>query len=140
MEARETGAATKASALLTKYKHKFRHIAATFHPSNIKGESPGKSSNLAWAARKASKEYEIACRRDVILTSIDGTYSIYPCYLCCTGFSGGASNELRVSHIVVTVLNVTEATRCASSLNNGAVSPTCGDLIGTPINLSSCAL
>ncbi|KUJ14343.1 uncharacterized protein LY89DRAFT_136225 [Mollisia scopiformis] len=71
MEQRELTAKAKAAQLVSKFKGCFRFIAATFHPEDIAGESPGKSSNLSWAARAASKRYEIETRRDVVLTSID---------------------------------------------------------------------
>ncbi|CAM6002915.1 unnamed protein product [Sphagnum balticum] len=71
MEVREANAASKASQLMSKFKNRFRLITATFHPDRLPGESPGKSSNLSWAARIASGEYKLASRKDVILTSID---------------------------------------------------------------------
>jgi hypothetical protein len=77
MEARELEADKKASELLAKFKNKFRLITTTFHPGNIPGESPGKSSNLKWAAKRASEEYELASRKDVVLTSIDGMHSLH---------------------------------------------------------------
>jgi hypothetical protein len=78
MEQREITAKTKAAYLVSKFKSSFRFIAATMHPAGISGESPGKSSNLSWAARAASKRYEVEMRRDVILTSIDGTLIFDP--------------------------------------------------------------
>ncbi len=72
MEAREQGAEMKALGLVSEYVKKFRFIDFTLHPANIPNESPGKSSNVAWAARKASERYSAAQRRDVIVTGIDG--------------------------------------------------------------------
>jgi hypothetical protein len=76
MEVREANATSKASQLMSKFKNRFRLITATFHPDHLPGESPGKSSNLSWAARMASKEYKLASRKDVVLTSIDGMYTL----------------------------------------------------------------
>jgi hypothetical protein len=72
MEQREVRAGIKSSHLISKFKNSFRYITATFHPSDIPGESTGKSSNLSWAARAASERYGPEIRKDVIITSIDG--------------------------------------------------------------------
>jgi hypothetical protein len=72
MEQREVRAGIKSSHLISKFKNSFRYITATFHPSDIPGESTGKSSNLSWAARVASERYGPEIRKDVIITSIDG--------------------------------------------------------------------
>jgi hypothetical protein len=53
MEERETGAQRKAARLLLAYREHFGDIFATFHPAGIPGETPGKGSNEAWAARQA---------------------------------------------------------------------------------------
>jgi hypothetical protein len=74
MEAREIGAEMKALGLVSEYIKKFRFIHFTMHPSDIPGEAPGKSSNTAWAARKASERYPLNQRRDVIVTGIDGMF------------------------------------------------------------------
>ena len=44
------------------------------HPSDIPNDSPGKSSNISWAARKASERYSLGIRDDVIVTVIDGMF------------------------------------------------------------------
>ncbi|MBM3139517.1 MAG: hypothetical protein FJZ92_04710 [Chloroflexi bacterium] len=53
MEAREAEARTKAAALRLRFRGRFAKLFATFHPSDIPGETPGKGSNEAWAARQA---------------------------------------------------------------------------------------
>jgi hypothetical protein len=53
MEEREPEARDKAEALLAQYKGKFYCLMATFHPSNLPGEAPGKGMNETWAARCA---------------------------------------------------------------------------------------
>ncbi len=72
MEQREIGAESKASHLVNEFQNSFKYITATFHPSDNPGESPGKSSNLSWAARAASDRYSAESRGNVIITSIDG--------------------------------------------------------------------
>jgi hypothetical protein len=74
MEGREVNAPTKAMNLISEYIKKFRYIDFTLHPSDIPGEAPGKSSNVAWSARKASERYSGSQRRDVIVTGIDGRW------------------------------------------------------------------
>ncbi|KAH7358824.1 glycosyl transferase family group 2-domain-containing protein [Plectosphaerella cucumerina] len=71
MEIRETNVELKAGGLVQEYLKKFRSIDYTLHPSDIPGESAGKGSNMAWAARRASERYPLETRKDVIITGID---------------------------------------------------------------------
>ncbi|KAI0013394.1 glycosyl transferase family group 2-domain-containing protein [Xylariaceae sp. FL0662B] len=71
MEQREHNVELKAMNLIQEFVKKFRSIDFTLHPSDIPGESPGKGSNVAWAARKLSERYSMANRKDVIVTGID---------------------------------------------------------------------
>ncbi|OTA92059.1 hypothetical protein M434DRAFT_32180 [Hypoxylon sp. CO27-5] len=71
MEQREHNVELKAMNLIQEFVKKFRSIDFTLHPSDIPGESPGKGSNLAWAARKLSERYSMGTRKDVIITGID---------------------------------------------------------------------
>ncbi|ORY65869.1 glycosyl transferase family group 2-domain-containing protein [Pseudomassariella vexata] len=71
MEQREHNVELKAMNLIQEFVKKFRSIDFTLHPSDIPGESPGKGSNAAWAARKLSERYSIGMRKDVIITGID---------------------------------------------------------------------
>ena len=73
MEQREGDGESKALTLISEFVKKFRSIDFTLHPSDILGESPGKGSNVAWAARQLSTKYSMGVRRDVIVTGIDGT-------------------------------------------------------------------
>jgi hypothetical protein len=75
MESRETNCDVKALDLISKYLKKFHSIDFTVHPSDIPNDSPGKSSNISWAARKASERYMSIMRDDVIITVIDGNYA-----------------------------------------------------------------
>ncbi len=77
MEQREARAEIKASHLISKFQNSFNYITATYHPVDIPGESPGKSSNLSWAARAASGRYPAEMRANVIITSIDGKPYIF---------------------------------------------------------------
>lgn len=72
MEVRELNSDLKAMGLVSDYLKKFHSIDFTLHPSDIPGDSPGKSSNISWAARKASERYTEIVRDDVIFTVIDG--------------------------------------------------------------------
>ena len=56
MEEREPDARDKSKALLAMYTGSFYNIMATFHPSNLPGEAPGKATNETWAVRCARKE------------------------------------------------------------------------------------
>lgn len=73
MEQREPNVELKAMTLIQEFVKKFRSIDYTIHPSDIPGESAGKGSNVAWAARKLSPKYSMTARKDVIITGLDGT-------------------------------------------------------------------
>jgi hypothetical protein len=92
MEAREVNSDTKARGLISEYLKKFHVMDYTVHPGEIPNESPGKSSNIAWAARKASERYTTIMRDDVIFTVIDGS-----CDPPKTGIS--ANGPLADSHL-----------------------------------------
>lgn len=74
MEAREANSDAKALGLISEYLKKFHTIDFTMHPADIPNDSPGKSSNISWAARKASERYTDISRDDVIFTVVDGSY------------------------------------------------------------------
>lgn len=74
MEQREASADSKAMKLIDEFSAKFRNISYTVHPSDLPGESAGKGSNVAWAARKLSEKYPIEQRRNVVVTGIDGKF------------------------------------------------------------------
>ncbi|TDZ14984.1 hypothetical protein Cob_v012124 [Colletotrichum orbiculare MAFF 240422] len=71
MEQREPNVELKAMTLIQEFVKKFRSIDYTTHPADIPGESAGKGSNVAWAARKLSQKYSMAARKDVIITGLD---------------------------------------------------------------------
>jgi hypothetical protein len=53
MEAREPAARAKAARLIMRFRTRFGDMFATYHPAGLPGETPGKGSNEAWAAREA---------------------------------------------------------------------------------------
>ena len=73
MEERETGAKRKATRLVLAYRGRFGDIFATYHPTGLPAETPGKGSNEAWAAREAYTRL-IQSRGDDI-----GRYTITSC-------------------------------------------------------------
>jgi len=56
MEELEPEAEAKAIVLAEEFADRFFHLLVTFHPGNLPGEVRGKSSNQAWAARRAVDE------------------------------------------------------------------------------------
>jgi len=56
MEAREQGAEEKVKELRDKYGSEFKEIMATYHPSGLPNDPPGKASNLAWAFKQLMGE------------------------------------------------------------------------------------
>jgi hypothetical protein len=76
MEAREVNSDVKAIGLIAEYQKKFHSVDFTLHPADIPNDSPGKSSNISWAARKASERYTDVVRDDVIVTVIDGEFGV----------------------------------------------------------------
>jgi hypothetical protein len=53
MEEREPGAHDKARTLIARFERQFAEMFPAFHPAGLPGETPGKGSNEAWAAREA---------------------------------------------------------------------------------------
>ncbi|KAI8061050.1 hypothetical protein BC940DRAFT_245553 [Gongronella butleri] len=83
MEASEAGHEAKAANLASYFKDSFLHFIVTSHPSDIPGESRGKGSNVAWAARTGCAELiqRGVDRRRVILTVSDSDSSISELYI-----------------------------------------------------------
>ena len=83
MEAKEPEAIEKAGLLQEEFKESFAHIFATFHPDNLPGEVPGKSSNEAWAARWVKQRLVDALGYDlanITVTSCDADSLLHPRY------------------------------------------------------------
>lgn len=89
MEAKEEAAHEKAEALIAEFQGKFDHIFATYHPAGIPGEVPGKSSNEAWAQKRA-KEYlvdELGYDLSTMtVTSCDADSLFAPKYFSCVTY------------------------------------------------------
>ncbi|MBI2887097.1 MAG: hypothetical protein HYY02_07800 [Chloroflexi bacterium] len=89
MEAKEQAAYQKASMLQEEFRESFGNIVATFHPAGLPGEAPGKSSNEAWAARRAKellvdeRGYDLAT---MTVTSCDADSLFHPRYFSCLTF------------------------------------------------------
>lgn len=56
MEAGEEAAIAKGERLQREFRPHFAHFYFTVHPRGIRGEIPGKSSNIAWAVRWARRK------------------------------------------------------------------------------------
>lgn len=74
MEQKEAGAAEKAAKLVSAFEKCFRHVRTTFH-TVIEGEIAGKSSNVAFAARRIMEVHRSTLQSEscnVIATVMDG--------------------------------------------------------------------
>lgn len=83
MEEREPEAGDKAEVLLAMYKGSFYCLMATFHPSNLPGEAPGKATNETWAVRHAREELVDRLGiplSQIVVTVIDSDSIIHPHY------------------------------------------------------------
>lgn len=81
MEERDPNAVAVATSLTHLFKHKFRDLQFTLHPSDIEGEAPGKSSNVSWAAKAVEKKYvDQPNWTDVLITVMDSECRCLPSY------------------------------------------------------------
>lgn len=72
MEEQDPHATKVAEALVSRFRPSFLDIQYYTHPSDIPGESQGKSANVAWAARAVEKKYSgQPSFRDVLVTVMD---------------------------------------------------------------------
>lgn len=72
MEERDPHAIRVAEALVSQFRLSFLDIQYCAHPSDIAGESQGKSANVAWAARAVEEKYLSRPNfRDVLVTVMD---------------------------------------------------------------------
>ncbi|KAG0180998.1 hypothetical protein DFQ28_008591 [Apophysomyces sp. BC1034] len=83
MEQSEAGYEAKGERLATAFKDRFAHFIVTGHPADIPGESRGKGSNVAYAARHGCEELlrRGVDRRRVILTVSDSDSAIPELYV-----------------------------------------------------------
>ncbi|KAL0076610.1 hypothetical protein J3Q64DRAFT_1666188 [Phycomyces blakesleeanus] len=83
MEESEKDHTDKARRLQDHFQGRFAHFISTHHPTNIPGESRGKGSNVAHAARHGCRELmeRGVCRSKVILTVTDSDADIPELYI-----------------------------------------------------------
>ncbi|KAI8391497.1 glycosyl transferase family group 2-domain-containing protein [Radiomyces spectabilis] len=83
MEASEPEHEAKGQRLQAVFENRFAHFIVTAHPADIPGESRGKGSNVAYAARHGSQELlrRGVDRRRIILTISDSDSSIPELYV-----------------------------------------------------------
>lgn len=78
MEQKETEAPEKAAKLVSSFEKSFRGIHTTFHPTGLEGEIAGKSSNVAYAARRIVELHRPDINSNgcnVVITVMDGECS-----------------------------------------------------------------
>ncbi|KAI3391458.1 hypothetical protein diail_7320 [Diaporthe ilicicola] len=81
MEERDPNAIEVAEALINRFSPSFMDIQYSLHPSDIPGESQGKSANLAWAARVVEKKYiGRPSFQDVLITAMDSDTHLLETY------------------------------------------------------------
>jgi hypothetical protein len=87
-EERDAQAATRAAHLTQRFAHLFGEWLVTMHP-DVAGEVKGKSSNLAWAARRVETELIDSHRldaRNLLITVIDADSRLDPQYLAALAY------------------------------------------------------
>lgn len=78
MEARDPDGESTAKHLQTTFAGRFLDLRYTVHPGDIPGESPGKSSNVSWAAKDVERRYQNNLAwRDVLVTVMDSKSNIF---------------------------------------------------------------
>ncbi|KAK4187720.1 glycosyl transferase family group 2-domain-containing protein [Podospora australis] len=81
MEERDPGAMEIAEALISRFGTSFFCIQYSVHPSDVPGESQGKSANVAWAARAVEDKYKgRPCFQDVLITITDSDTHLLESY------------------------------------------------------------
>lgn len=78
MEARDPDGESTAKHLQTTFAGRFLDLRYTVHPGDIPGESPGKSSNVSWAAKDVERRYQNNLAwKDVLVTVMDSKSNIF---------------------------------------------------------------
>lgn len=75
MEQKEAASVEKAALLMSLFKKSFLCVRSTFHPAGLRGEIAGKSSNVAFAARRIVQAHRADVDSNfsnVIITVMDG--------------------------------------------------------------------
>ena len=73
MEEKEAGSMNKAKLLIAEFEKCFLSIKSPIHPYAVSGEAAGKSSNVAFAARRVFANHQ-GDAQDVIITVMDGMF------------------------------------------------------------------
>ena len=75
--------------IVEKYANSFGSFLITFHPTGLEGETPGKGSNVSWAARLAKEKIIDADNipyENVLVSSFDVDTRVYPQYFFCLAY------------------------------------------------------
>ena len=75
MEEKEVGSMIKAKLLINEFEKRFFSIKSSIHPYALPGETAGKSSNVAFAARRVFANHQ-GDAQDVIITVMDGMFEL----------------------------------------------------------------
>lgn len=103
MEGAEVGAHAKAEQIRTRFEGYFARVLIAIHPAGLPGESRGKGSNQAWAARIAYQElveHAGIPLENLILTSCDADSILHADYLAEIGrqFAADPERYTRIWH------------------------------------------
>jgi hypothetical protein len=108
MEERDASATSKAEQLQNEFHGSFCFCLATFHPSGIPGETPGKHSNTRWATRYLLEQFVPEKGLDldnVILTVADADSDFHPEYFPALTYlfikASGAEGEIPRRHLAI---------------------------------------
>jgi hypothetical protein len=83
MEENDPNALDQSQFLVSKFREKFAHLVATFHPAGLQGELPGKASNETWAASFVRSELIAKQGMDpasMTITTCDADSVLHPGY------------------------------------------------------------
>lgn len=75
-----------ARTISREFGDRFFRFLATYHPTDVKGEIPGKGSNQTWAARIAQKEIIDPLKisyKNILVSSLDADTQVFPDYFSC---------------------------------------------------------
>ncbi|KAK7207619.1 hypothetical protein BZA70DRAFT_243969 [Myxozyma melibiosi] len=124
MEEHEPSAVEKATTLIRDFSPYFHRITYTLHPHSLPGEARGKSSNISWSTRAASKHYRSESRTNVVFTVMDADTHLLPQYFeqicvdCATNLERANTFTMYVLPIVFdrNASTVSPIVRCADML------------------------
>ena len=98
-----------ASRLMSEFKGVFADMIVTVHPENVRGDMPGKGSNIAYAAEEARVRIADARKANyerTLVSAFDADTVIYPDYFgCLTWYFLTEDNPLHASFQPVPLYN-----------------------------------